>query len=182
MADLARLDQVGERAERLLDRHAVLLRRVHIAEPAEAVDQPVGRMGLVDIDVVGLQALERAVERGNDVGPVEPSPAVAHMRHGVVHAGHLGRQHDLPAHLRPLLQPGADAGLAAAEGLRLRRHGIHLRHVDEIDAELHGAVELGMGLGLAVLLAPGHGAETNQADIETAGPEGAILHGLISGE
>ncbi|BAK75271.1 hypothetical protein NH8B_0431 [Pseudogulbenkiania sp. NH8B] len=33
-----------------------------------------------------------------------------------------------------------------------------------------------MGVGFAVLLAPGHGAETNEADLEAAAAEWAVFH------
>ena len=59
----------------------------------------------------------------------------------------------------------------------LRRDRVELGRVEEVDALVEGVVHLRVALGLGVLLAPGHGAEADQADIEVRAAEAAIFHG-----
>jgi hypothetical protein len=60
--------------------------------------------------------------------------------------------------------------------LGLGRHRIDFGHIDEIDAALEGVVELGVTLGLAVLLAEGHGAEAQRRYLHAAPAKFAIIH------
>jgi hypothetical protein len=55
--------------------------------------------------------------------------------------------------------PSADDGFRASLGLWLRRDGIDLGGVEDIDAAVERVVHLGVAFGFAVLLAEGHGAE-----------------------
>jgi hypothetical protein len=68
-----------------------------------------------------------------------------------------------------LLQPAADVALGQSLR-RARHHGVHFRRVDEVDAALEGVVELAVRFGFGVLLAPGHGAEADFADVQLAVP------------
>ena len=70
------MDQVGERGERLLD-----------------VGVRVGAVDLVEVDVVGLQAAQRVLDRAHD-----PAPRVAPLVGVVAHrAADLGGEHDVVA-------------------------------------------------------------------------------------
>jgi hypothetical protein len=93
-AHLAGLHEVVEGTQRVLER------RVGVVV-----------VRLVEVDVVGLQALERGLDRLADVGRREPDLAFAHR------LAELGGQHHAAA-LAALLEPLADdgLGLAAAVG------------------------------------------------------------------
>ena len=74
-------------------------------------------------------------------------------------------------------QPGAEILFGAPLGLRVRRHRIHLRGVDEVDALRERVVELLVRLGFAVLLAPGHRAEADLGDVQLGAGKRSVLHG-----
>ena len=57
-----------------------------------------------------------------------------------------------------------------------RRDRIQFGGVEEIDALVEGIIHLRVAFGLGVLLAPGHGAEADQADIQVGTAETAIFH------
>src|SRR5262249_1518195 len=116
------------------------------------------------------------LDRRPYIGPVEMGLAVADMGHAAQRPGYLGRDHDLVAGLGRF-QPRADIALGPSLRLAARRHRIHLGRVEEIDAALERIAQLLMRLGLAVLLAPGHGAETDAADFDAGTAEGGIFHG-----
>ncbi|MNV49955.1 hypothetical protein D3C71_1419320 [compost metagenome] len=98
---------------------------------------------------------------------------------GVAHrAGHLAGQHDVLAALAAG-QPGAYVGLGQALRFRLGRHGVHLGHVDQVDAALQRVVQLLVRLSFGVLLAPGHGAQSDQADIQVGTAEFAVFQVLL---
>src|SRR3546814_9689744 len=74
------------------------------------------------------------------------------------------------------LHPVADDLLGAAVGFRISRDRIHLCGVDEVHALLESVVHLREGFVLAVLHAPGHAAEAEQADLQVAAAEPAVFH------
>ena len=80
MTDLPSLDELAERAQRILDGYGVVrFRNVaeHVAARPEEAHLPIGPVELVEVDVVGLQALQRLVDRVVDIGLVEAcAPAV----------------------------------------------------------------------------------------------------------
>ena len=136
---------------------------------------------MVQIQVVRLQALQAGVQRGGQVLAVQEGLAVADVARalGIAHRpGHLAGQHDVLAAARPG-QPGADVGFGQALGFGLGRHGIHLGHVHQVHAALQRVVQLGVRVGLAVLFAPGHGAQADQADIEIGTAEFAVFQGRL---
>src|SRR2546428_7473393 len=82
-------------------------------------------------------------------------------------------------------QPVAEKSLGAALRHRVRRNRIHLGRVDEVDALRDRVVELRMCFGLAVLLAPGHGAEADLGYLELRAGQCAVFHSAtrkLSGE
>ena len=74
-------------------------------------------------------------------------------------------------------EPMTKIGLGAALRLRLRRHRIHLGGIDEIDAVRDGVVQLRIGIGLRVLLAPCHRAEADLGDAEFRAGKRSVFHG-----
>src|SRR3546814_8469559 len=70
----------------------------------------------------------------------------------------------------------ADDLLGAAVGFRRGRDRIHLGGIDEVHALLESVVHLRKRFVLAVLHAPGHAAEAEQADLQVAAAEPAIFH------
>jgi hypothetical protein len=63
--------------------------------------------------------------------------------------------------------------------LRLRRDGVDLRGVEDVDAARKRVIHLRVTFGLAVLLAEGHSAEAKPGDLDAAAAEFAILHALF---
>src|SRR5690606_18334892 len=119
-------------------------------------------------DVVGLQTTQAAVEGFGDVLRVVLGRAAADVA-GVVGlalaSDDLGGEDEVGAAGGVLFEPGADVGLGATLRLGARRHGIHLGDVDQVDAVRDRIIELLVGFGFGVLLAPGHGAESEEADL-----------------
>ena len=143
---LPSLHQLGERADGVLDR------RVRV----DAVL-------VVQVDVVGAEPPQRALDRGADVGraAVEAPRAAA----GVGDEAELGRQHDLVA---AALHGPADELLVGVGA-------VDLGGVDEGDAEVErpvdGADRLGVvGAGAGVGVGHAHGAQADAGDLELAEP------------
>jgi hypothetical protein len=132
-------------------------------------------MELVEVHVVGLEAPQAAVDGLGDLPPVEPGRLAAYVVEPVGGTGRLGGQDD-PIAPAAGGEPFADDLLGAATGLPARRGGIHLGGIDEIDAPIQGIVHLLEALGLAVLLAPGHGAQADDADLDVAAAQSPVLH------
>ena len=146
--DLALVDEVGQRAERVVD-----------------VGRRVGPVGLVEVDVVGVEPAQAVLHLAHD--PAAGRPAVvrvlAHRRH------ELGGQHHLVA---PALQRLADDLLRLAAG-------VHVGGVDEVDAAVEGGVD-DLDAVVVVAVAPGaehHRPEAVAADLDPGGAERGAFHG-----
>ena len=147
-ADLPGMDQVAEGTEGLVDVHRL-----------------VGPVDLVEVDVVGAQALEAVLALGDD-----PAPGVA-LGVGVVpHGGvDLGGQY----------HPGTvhrGQGLAH-DDLGLARR-VHVGGVDEVDAGVEGPVDDPDRI-VVIGIAPRsehHGPETEGADLDAGSTQCAHLH------
>ena len=177
-ADLAFPDEIVEGAQRLLEIRSQ--RRLLLeGQNAEIVELALRPVELVEIDVVGLEAPEAPFQRGAQMGAIEPGFAAANPGQGGIRPGGLGREDHLVA-LSASGEPAPDDLLGPAIGLGAGRHGIHLRRVPEIDALIEGVVHLAMALGLAVLLAPGHGPEADGADMDIGAAQAAALHEQFS--
>ncbi|CAH0314002.1 hypothetical protein SRABI70_04823 [Pseudomonas sp. Bi70] len=174
MADLAGLDLLFQRFEDFLDRGGVAV-LVLVAELAEEIGRALRPVQLVEVDPVGLQALEAGVQGGDDVLAVVLELAVADMGDAIAGAGDLAGQNPVGA-VTVLLEVLADDLLGLAVGLGARRHRVHLGGVDEIDAMGLGALYLCERFASVVLLAPGHGAQAQGADIEIGSAELAVFH------
>ena len=160
--------------------HGALLGRIELplAEHRLVAFRPVQ---LVEVDVIGLQPLQRTVDGGADVGAVHGRRAAANPVEIARRAGDLGRDHDLLAPLA--LQPAPDDAFRHAESPGARRHGVHLGGVEEIDAGGERVVKLVVGIGFAGLLAEGHGAEADVGNDQLAAAERAGIeifgHGFL---
>ena len=132
---------------------------------------------MIEIHIIRLEARQAAVDGRRDMFPVVTGLAAADI--GEAARPHdLGRDDDLVAGA-PLGHPVADDLLGAAVGLRRLAHRVHFRGIQEIDALLEGVVHLLESFGLAVLHAPGHGAETKRADLDIAASQAAVFHHLL---
>ena len=140
VADLAGADEIGHRADRLLDRR-------------RAVDA----MLVVEIDVIDAEALQRRVAR---LAHVVGLPADAEERAVVAaHVAELRRQHDLVAAV-------ADG---AADQLLVRERAVHVGRVEKVAAEVERAMDRGDRLRVivgAVELRHPHAAEADGGDGE----------------
>ena len=136
-ADLALGDELLERADRLLERRVGILFVV-----------------LVQLDVVGLQALQRRVERGADVlARAAPLRAVAHR------LAELRGEHDLVA---ASLQHPAEQRLAAA------LVAVDVRGVEERDARVERGIDDGARRILVDPAAEVVRPEADDGDVELA--------------
>lgn len=179
MPDLAGLHQFVERGERLGDRRFVVgaLRRpsADARRARSPRHQPVGKVDLVEIDIVGAEPVQRLVDRVEDIRAHEPRrPAAAEpvVRRA---ADHLGRQHHAVA-VVARLHPRADDALGASLRFGFRRDRIELGRVDEVDAVLEREVELDVAVGLGVLLAEGHRPEADFRDKDAGAAKPALFH------
>ncbi|MCY1436774.1 hypothetical protein D9M71_529100 [compost metagenome] len=136
-------------------------------------------MQLVEVDPVGLQALEAVVQGGDDVLAVVLELAVTDMADAVARACNLAGQ-DPRVAVAMVTEPVADDALGGRVGLRAGRDRVHLGGVDEVDPGGLGPGNLFVGLGLDVLLAPGHGAQAQGADVEVGTAELAVFHRLFT--
>src|SRR5690606_35965069 len=125
----------------------LLLGVVLVAELAEEVGVPVRPVQLIEIDMLGLQALQAAFQRSGDVLAGEPGGAVTDVLHVAVRAGDLAGQHPLDA-IATLAKVLADDALTGTLGFRPRRYRVHLRAVDEVAARVARTVDLGKGFAL----------------------------------
>ena len=146
-ADASLLDELVERADRLLERRVGVL-----------------FVMLVEVDHVGLQALERRVERAQDVvARAATGRAVAHL------LAELRRQHDLVA---PAVEHAADDRLAAA-GLP-----VDVGRVEERDAHLERRVDHGARRVFVDPAAEVVAAEADHRHPQSGGAQHAISHDL----
>ena len=179
MADLAGLDLLVEHLQGLFQRGEVRF-LVTIAELAEEVGRALGPVQLIQIDPVGLQAFQAGIQGRDYVGAIELQVATADMVDAVAGAGDLARQNPVCA-VATLPEVAADDLFGAAVGLGARRYRVHLGGVDEVDAAGLGTLDLSMAFALAVLLAPGHAAQADGADLEVGATQLTVFHdGLLN--
>ncbi|MNJ33806.1 hypothetical protein D3C77_284960 [compost metagenome] len=152
-----------------------------VTQLAEEVGAAFGPVQLVEVDPVGLQALEAVVQGGDDVLAVVLELAVANVADAVAGAGHLAGQDPVGA-VAAGLEPVADDAFGGGVGFRAWRNRVHLGGIDEIDSGGLGALDLREGLGLVILLAPGHGAQAQGADIEVGTAQLAVVHRHLPGK
>ena len=176
MADLAGLDEIIQRAERLLDRHLVrrIMQPIGIAAGAEQLRGAVGPVQLVEVDIIRPQPLQRGFERLGDMGAVQPGRAALRPQVGIAPPRHLGGE-DHPIARAAEREPIADEALGGALRLALRGNGIDFRGIEEVDAMVERHVHLGMGFGLGVLLSPGHGAKADGGDAQIGAAKGSVF-------
>src|SRR5690606_19093299 len=165
MADLAGAHQVVQYLQGILYGSDLLLGVVLVAELAEEAGVPGRPVQLIEIDMLGLQAPQTALQCSGDVLTGEAGGAVADMVHGPARPGDLGGE-DPPRALATLAKQLADDALAGTLGFAPGRYRVHLRAVDEVDAGVARTIDLGKGIALGVLLTPGHGAQAQGADLE----------------
>ena len=162
--NLAVLDELLHGLHLLDDRHRLALFAAIELPRAKRRNVAVWPVNLIQIDVIGLQAFQRAFARIDDVGFVNRSCAVANPI-TPTGPGDFGAQHHLFA-IAGNSQPLAQDDLGAQPRFGLRWHRIHLGGVNKIHAMLHCPIELRMGLSFGVLLAPSHGAQADDGDVE----------------
>jgi hypothetical protein len=132
MADLAGAHLLVEHFEGFFQRREHVVGQVLVAQLAEEVGAALGPVQLVQVDAVGLQALEACIQRGDDVLAVVLELAVADVADAVAGAGDLAGQHPVVA--VAVGEPVADDAFGGGVGFRARRHRVHLGGVDEVDA------------------------------------------------
>lgn len=143
MADLALSDQLGQCPDGVLDRSA-------------RVDPVL----VVQVDVVGAETLERALDGGADVRRAAVDDAGAAT--GVLHKAELGRQHD----------PVAAPLESLADQLLVGVGAVDLGGVEVGDAQVQCTVDGADRLGVAalsdvVVAGHRHGTQADPGDLQT---------------
>jgi len=179
MADLAGLDLFIEHCKGFFDGNGVrVVIGIGIFADAEEVAGAIGPMQLVQVQVVGVQPAQAPFQSGDDVLAVVVRQAIADV---CLATGVAGRAGDLAGQDEPVavatgFDPVAEVALGGGPGFSAGRRGVHLGGVDEIDPGGDGGVQLLVGVLFGVLVAPGHGAEAEQADLEVGVAECAVAH------
>ena len=176
MSDLSFTHQFIQRFQCFLNGRHLLIGIAVITKLAKKIGAPVRPVHLIKIDVIRLQALKAALTGRADMLPGQPRPP-AQIPETITRPGHLAGDHQIIT-LATAGQPVAQILLGQALGFCPGWHWIHFSGVDEIDALLHGIVELLKGFLLAVLLAPGHGSQADQADLDICKAKFSRLHGI----
>ena len=107
MANLARLHEFGHRLERFLDRNLVPLAQAPVGRAARAPERQrtIGPVQLIEIDIVGAQPLQGALDRIGDVLAVQDRAlAIGPHPVGVAAARDFGGDDDpvaVPARRKP---------------------------------------------------------------------------------
>src|SRR5262249_35387211 len=132
---------------------------------------------LIEVDVVGAQPAQAAFHGALDVVPVERRAPAAHRGPEPASAGARDLGGDQERLAAPaLLEPVADDLLAAPRPLRIRRHGIDLGDVEEVDALRVREVEHRVTLLLVREAAESHRAEADLRYHEAGPAESSRLH------
>ncbi len=145
----------------------------HVVEGAQGLVHRrlgVGVVDLVEVDVVGAEAAQRALDGVEDVlagGAAVPGPGA----HG---AGALGGDHEVVA---PAPEPPPQDLLGAAHGVEGAAQRIDVGRVEEGDPAGGRAVEDGDRGGLVALEPERHRAETEAGDLEAGAAEADMAHG-----
>lgn len=149
--------------------------RRRVLAASEQRDRAVWPVNLVKVQVIGLQEAQRAFDGLCDVSRVESRMAAVRAQiRPVAWTRNLGGQHD-PVAPTPRLEPAADDPFGRPLRFGARRDRITLGGVDQGDAEIDGAVQLGVALGLGVLFAPDHGAKRDGRHGDPGAAEGAMV-------
>ena len=154
IAHLALLHQIVQRAHGLVDGRAGVI-----------------EVGLVEVDVVGVQPAQAVLHGCHDVAAAQ-SLAVGAVPHA---AANLGGQHDLAA-VAACLHPAADDCLRHAAGVAINPAGVNVGSVDEVAAGLHKGIHHLKRGWLVGRPAPLHSAETKFTDLEAGAAQIAIVH------
>ncbi len=134
-------------------------------------------MKLIQVDVVSLHSLQAGVQRSGQVFSVEVGFAVADMAGalGVAHGtGRLAGQDDVVAAFG-FGKPASDISFCQALCFGFGGDRIHFGGVDQVHALGQSVVQLLVRLGFAVLFAPGHGAQADQADVDIGTAKFAVF-------
>ncbi len=156
IANLALGDQIVERAQRLVERR-----------------HDVGRVDLVEIDVIRLQPLQAGLDGVHDMAarrahivPSRPHPAV-----------NLGRQDDVLASDAEILEGLAESPFGLASGVDVGR-------VEEIDPGIDAGFDERIGAGLVdvadMFVNPLAAAEGHRAEAKRRNQKAGVAEGLVS--
>jgi hypothetical protein len=115
VADLAGAHLLVEHFEGFFQRREHVVGLVLVAQLAEEVGAALRPVQLVQVDAVGLQALEAGIQRGDDVLAVVLELAVADVVDAVAGAGDLAGQHPVVA-VAAAFEPVADDAFGGGVG------------------------------------------------------------------
>ena len=175
VADLTRPLALRERFQRFQQGNGRSTFVPGVAKLTEAVRRTLRPVHLIKIEIVGLQALEAGIQRGTDILAIED---LVRADPGIVITGRaadFGGDDQLFA-IAAFRQPVADIRFSKTLCFRAGRNGVHLRHVNQVNALADGVIELCMGIGFAVLFTKCHGAQPQLADLQSAMGDTVIMH------
>ena len=129
----------------------------------------VGRVDLIQVDIIRLQARETRLNRGADMLARE-APVVRSVTH---RPPAFGGQDDV---LAPAFEPFADNLLGTARGFDATAGRIHIRAIKEIHPVLECGIHNGEALGFFALTPEGHGPQADFRNIQTGSPHSRCFH------
>jgi hypothetical protein len=134
-------------------------------------------MYLIEVDDIDPQSREAGIDGLGDDLARQIRPAIANPV-AAPRSGDFGGDDQSIAALP--LEPTAEKCLGSALGFPVRRHRIHFGAVDEVDPVRDGVIQLMVGIGFGVLLAPGHRTQAYLGNIELGSGKDSKLHRFCS--
>ena len=174
--------EVAKNFELLLDGSRVPLSGGVVVRFAELGHVAIRPVDLIEVNVIGLEALKAQIGGFRNVLAVDPLLSVAFTNpgHAIGGPGDLRGDNELVSFV--FREPLSEALLCPSLSFGSVWHGIDLGGIDEVDAAGYCVVELLARVVDAVLLAPGHGAKTDFRNLKIAGAKLTVSHASIHNE
>ena len=128
-------------------------------------------VGLVEVDVVRVEAAQAGIDGVHDVTPAQ-ALVVGQLAHL---AAALGGQDDVVAFAR-LLQPGADHFLGTPGPAAFGPGRVHVRRVDEVAPFVHEQIQHALGFGIVGVPTESGRAETDLRYLQARGSQSGVFH------
>ena len=125
-------------------------------------------MQLIEIDPIGLQALERRVARLDDVAAAQTACVRVFL---ILRKKRFRRENDVGA---------ATLAERLADELLARAGGVGIRRIDEVDSVIERVLDDGDGVLLVGAAAEHHRAQAQRAHLHTSTPEVPVFHAITS--
>ena len=136
-------------------------------------------MGLVKIDIIGLQTAQAIVDCDHDIVPVERSHSSTFWRFepAMAWSRNLCRHNDGVAVFA--LHPPTNYILGTSDPFDIGRHRIALCGIEEVDACIEASVQYPVCLGFVGLRTEGHRPHADVGHINCAFTQPTVFHYFI---